>query len=199
MAFRLGQEEDLGDLAEINVTPMIDVLLVLLEAGGDLVTKEELLARAWPGIVVEESNIQVQISALRKVLGKDRNLIVTVPLRGYRFTGEVRAVPGEESGPDSAELRAPPTNLPAPISDFIGRESELATVRELLRRNRLVTLVGTGGIGKTRLALEAARAAIHEFADGVWLAELAPLADPGLVASAMHAALGLQRNQRADA
>ncbi len=168
-----------------------DVLLVLIEAGGDLVTKEELLARAWPGIVVEESNIQVQISALRKVLGKDRNLILTVPLRGYRFTGEVRVVrePGEVQG---GEARLPPTNLPAAMSDFIGREAELATVRELLRHNRLVALVGTGGIGKTRLALEAARALLAEFTDGVWLAELAPLTDPELVASAMHAALGLQ-------
>jgi predicted ATPase/DNA-binding winged helix-turn-helix (wHTH) protein len=169
-----------------------DVLLVLLEAHGDLVTKEELLARAWPGIVVEESNIQVQISALRKALGKDRNLIVTVPLRGYRFTGEVRELSETDSARSAAEAPLPPTNLPAAMSDFIGREAELATVHELLQHNRLVTLVGTGGIGKTRLALEAAREALGDFPEGVWLAELAPLTDPELVASAMHAALGLQ-------
>ncbi len=169
-----------------------DVLLVLLEAHGDLVTKEELLARAWPGIVVEESNIQVQISALRKALGKDRNLIVTVPLRGYRFTGEVRELSETDSARSAAEAPSPPTNLPAAMSDFVGREAELATVHELLQHNRLVTLVGTGGIGKTRLALEAAREALEEFPDGVWLAELAPLTDPELVASGMHAALGLQ-------
>ena len=169
-----------------------DVLLVLLEAHGDLVTKEELLARAWSGIVVEESNIQVQISALRKALGKDRNLIVTVPLRGYRFTGEVRELSETDSARSAAEAPSPPTNLPAAMSEFIGREAELATVHELLQHNRLVTLVGTGGIGKTRLALEAAREALEEFPDGVWLAELAPLTDPELVASGMHAALGLQ-------
>ncbi|MGC8519895.1 MAG: ATP-binding protein, partial [Steroidobacteraceae bacterium] len=169
-----------------------DVLLVLLEAQGDLVTKEELLARAWPGIVVEESNIQVQISALRKALGKDRNLIVTVPLRGYRFTGEVRELSDTDTARGATETHRPPTNLPAAISDFIGREADLATVHELLRHNRLVTLVGTGGIGKTRLALEAAREVLEDFPDGVWLAELAPLTDPELVASAMHAALGLQ-------
>ena len=169
-----------------------DVLLVLLEAHGDLVTKEELLARAWPGIVVEESNIQVQISALRKALGKDRNLIVTVPLRGYRFTGEVRELSETDSARSAAEAPSPPTNLPAAMSEFIGREAELATVHELLQHNRLVTLVGTGGIGKTRLALEAAREALEEFSGGVWLAELAPLTDPELVASGMHAALGLQ-------
>ena len=175
-----------------------EVLLVLIEAAGELVTKEQLLARVWPGSVVEESNIQVQISALRKALGEDRNLILTVPLRGYRFTGEVRTVDASgralESGEPRARApaRAASTNLPAAVSDFIGRESGLAEVRELLRGNRLVTLVGTGGIGKTRLGLEAARAALAEFPDGVWLAELAPLTDPELVASAINAALGLQ-------
>ncbi|MDA8350758.1 MAG: winged helix-turn-helix domain-containing protein, partial [Pseudomonadota bacterium] len=181
-----------GDKPVVLGSRAFDVLLVLLEAHGDLVTKEELLARAWPGIVVEESNIQVQISALRKALGKDRNLIVTVPLRGYRFTGEVRELSETDRARSSAEAPSPPTNLPAAMSDFIGREAELTTVHELLQHNRLVTLVGTGGIGKTRLALEAAREALAEFPEGVWLAELAPLTDPELVASAMHAALGLQ-------
>lgn len=174
-----------------------DVLLILVEAAGELVTKEDLLARVWPGAVVEESNIQVQVSALRKALGKERNLILTVPLRGYRFTGEVRALdadgrPIAPASPEPAVPPAAPTNLPAPVSDFIGRETELREVRELLRHNRLLTLVGTGGIGKTRLGLEAARAVLEEFPDGVWLAELAPLTDPDLVASAINTALGLQ-------
>jgi predicted ATPase/DNA-binding winged helix-turn-helix (wHTH) protein len=174
-----------------------DVLLILVEAQGELVTKEELLARVWPGAVVEEGNIQVQVSALRKALGEDRHFILTVPLRGYRFTGEVRALDGEgrtvpASSPEPQPAQPIPTNLPAPVSDFIGRESELRELRELLRHNRLVSLVGTGGIGKTRLGLEVARAALEAFPDGVWLAELAPLTDPDLVASAINTALGLQ-------
>ena len=174
-----------------------DLLLLLIEAGGELVTKEDLLARVWPGAVVEESNIQVQVSALRKALGDDRHLILTVPLRGYRFTGEVRALDADgrvvhQDDAASAPKANVPTNLPAPVSDFIGRESELRDLEELLRRNRLVTVVGTGGIGKTRLGLEVARASIAAFADGVWLAELAPLTDPELVASALNTALGLQ-------
>ena len=191
--FPLQRELRAGDQPVTLGSRAFDVLQVLVEAGGELVTKEELLARAWPGIVVEESNIQVQISALRKALGTDRNLIVTVPLRGYRFVGEVTVVGAERSpGWDAEERATVPTNLPAVVSDFIGREAELITVRELLRHNRLVTLVGTGGIGKTRLGLEAARASLAEFPDGVWLAELAPLTDPELVTSAVHGALGLQ-------
>jgi predicted ATPase/DNA-binding winged helix-turn-helix (wHTH) protein len=195
--FTRQRELRLGDVPVTLGSRAFDVLLILVEAEGELVTKEELLARVWPGVVVEESNIQVQVSALRKALGEERNLILTVPLRGYRFTGEVRALdaeghalPPEDPGPQAP--RQSPTNLPAPVSDFIGRETELRELRELLRQSRLVTLVGTGGIGKTRLGLEAARATLEEFPDGVWLAELAPLTDPDLVASAINTALGLQ-------
>ncbi|HVC31303.1 MAG TPA: winged helix-turn-helix domain-containing protein [Steroidobacteraceae bacterium] len=195
--FTRQRELRLGDAPVPLGSRAFDVLLILVEAAGELVTKEELLARVWPGAVVEESNIQVQVSALRKALGEDRNLILTMPLRGYRFTGEVHALDAEaralpSAGPASGTARPVPTNLPAPVSDFIGREAELKAVDELLRHNRLVSLVGTGGIGKTRLGLEAARAMLGEFPDGVWLAELAPLTEPDLVASAINTALGLQ-------
>ncbi|MGH8170933.1 MAG: ATP-binding protein [Steroidobacteraceae bacterium] len=195
--FTRQRELRLGEATVALGSRAFDVLLILVEAEGELVTKEELLARVWPGAVVEESNIQVQVSALRKALGEDRNLILTVPLRGYRFTGAVRALDaeGRALAQESTEPEAPrqvPTNLPAPVSDFIGRETELRELRELLRHSRLVTLVGTGGIGKTRLGLEAARAMLEEFPDGVWLAELAPLTDPDLAASVINTALGLQ-------
>jgi len=195
--FTRQRELRLGDMTVPLGSRAFDVLLILVEAEGELVTKEELLARVWPGAVVEESNIQVQVSALRKALGEERNLILTVPLRGYRFTGEVRTLDaeGRTLAAVAPARQAPPqaaTNLPAPVSDFIGRETELRELRGLLRHNRLVTLVGTGGIGKTRLGLEAARATLEEFPDGVWLAELAPLTDSDLVASAVNTALGLQ-------
>jgi DNA-binding winged helix-turn-helix (wHTH) protein len=72
-------------------TRVFDLLLVLLEADGALVTKKELLNRVWPGIVVSEENLKVQISALRKALGADRNLIRTEFGRGYRFIGILRS------------------------------------------------------------------------------------------------------------
>jgi DNA-binding winged helix-turn-helix (wHTH) protein len=68
-------------------TRAFDLLLVLLEADGLLITKEELLSRVWPGLVVSEENLKVQVSALRKALGGDRNVIRTEFGRGYRFTG----------------------------------------------------------------------------------------------------------------
>ena len=85
----------------------------------------------------------------------------------------------------------PPTNLPAPTSELIGRDAALAEVTELLGVHRLVTLIGAGGIGKTRLALEVAWQRLPGHPDGVWVAELAPLSDPGLVPATVAVALGL--------
>jgi predicted ATPase len=92
----------------------------------------------------------------------------------------------------SIESPAPPaTNLPAATSELIGRAAALLEVTELLRAHRLVTLIGAGGIGKTRLGLEVAREQMPDHADGVWVAELAPLSDPGLVPVTVAVALGL--------
>jgi non-specific serine/threonine protein kinase len=92
---------------------------------------------------------------------------------------------------DPAAAR-PPTNLPAPVSSFVGRERELAEIRRLLGATRLLTLTGAGGVGKTRLALAAARAASDGYADGVWLVELAALADAALAPQAAAQALGVR-------
>ena len=89
-------------------TRAFDLLVVLLEADGALVTKEELLDRVWPGIAVSEENVKVQISALRKVLGADRNLIHTEFRREYRFIGMLRsnAAAYARRAPRRAKLRA---------------------------------------------------------------------------------------------
>jgi predicted ATPase/DNA-binding CsgD family transcriptional regulator len=84
------------------------------------------------------------------------------------------------------------TNLPADVSSFVGRRHELAQLRAALGTHRLVTLFGPGGVGKTRLALRAARDRQKSFADGPWLVELAPLQDPDLIADTVLAALGLR-------
>jgi predicted ATPase len=83
-------------------------------------------------------------------------------------------------------------NLPASLTSFIGRERELADVRARLARARLLTLTGVGGCGKTRLALEVARAVLDGYSDGVWLVELAPLADAALVAQTVAAAFNMR-------
>ncbi len=89
---------------------------------------------------------------------------------------------------------APSTNLRAALTSFVGRDAELAQVAELLRAHRLLTLTGPGGAGKTRLAIEAARAELDATPDGVWLVELAPVTDPAEVTSAVLLALGLREH-----
>jgi predicted ATPase/DNA-binding SARP family transcriptional activator len=83
-------------------------------------------------------------------------------------------------------------NLPAGLTTFFGRDSEVAALNALLGQRRLLTLIGTGGVGKTRLAIETARTLVDRFSDGVWLVELASLADPALIVSTIASSLGLQ-------
>jgi predicted ATPase/DNA-binding SARP family transcriptional activator len=114
---------------------------------------------------------------------------------------------GLEPGPELQELERavlrqevpPPAahgirhNLPAPLTSFVGREQDLAMLGKLLGEARLVTLTGTGGAGKTRLAVEFAAGVVEEFADGVWLADLAGVSDPGLVGAQVMEALGVRQ------
>jgi len=83
-------------------------------------------------------------------------------------------------------------NLPAELTSFVGRRKELAEIRRLLTTTRLLTLTGTGGAGKTRLAVKAAAEMARNFADGTWIVSLAPIDDPMLVTQAVFSALGLQ-------
>jgi TolB-like protein/DNA-binding winged helix-turn-helix (wHTH) protein/tetratricopeptide (TPR) repeat protein len=116
-----------------------DVLMVLTEARGALVTKDEFLSRVWPDTVVEENNLVVQISALRKAFGEDRDFIRTVSGRGYRFVAEISTsvaasqaeAPVDRGAAVEAAQSAPSSNLPTPVSSLIGRETELEKVSEL--------------------------------------------------------------------
>jgi predicted ATPase/DNA-binding winged helix-turn-helix (wHTH) protein len=179
-----GKSAELGGRA-------FDLLLTLVEQRDRVVGKNELLDLVWPGRVVEENNLQVQISALRRILGAQA--IATIPGRGYRFT--VVPQSAQALAPASASMATADRsqgNLPESASILYGRDDELAALLALLRSHRLVTLIGAGGIGKSTLALAAARAERGRWDDGVWLIELAPVADPALVPVAVAQALGIQ-------
>src|SRR5438477_1132085 len=161
-----------------------DLLAALVDRAGHLVTKDELLDQVWPKAVVEEAALHVQVSALRKVLGSDA--ITTVSGRGYQFTLPVTKGDGEATRASRSKH-----NLPYQLTSFVGREQEIAQLTELVTANRLVTLTGAGGAGKTRLAIEVASRLTGVFPDGVWLVELAALSDPRLVPQAAAQALAL--------
>src|SRR6516164_7703706 len=171
-----------------------DVLVVLIEANGAVVSKNDLMSRVWPGRIVEDNNLHAQIKALRKAFA-GYDVIRTVVGRGYQFTGHIRArgtIPGGPAGPEGPDPIAARTNLPAPTADLIGRDDEIGEVIGLVTDHRFVTVTGAGGIGKTRLAVEVARHLLPRFADGVWIAELAPLSDPRVVPVTVAAATGLE-------
>src|SRR5216683_3036645 len=176
-----------------------DVLMALIEASGAVVSKDALMKRVWPDRIVEENSLQAQISALRRTFAADRDLIRTIAGRGYQFTGVIRTISAWPDAQATAGIpqptpmpSRPPTNLPEPVSELIGRDAELDEILDLSASHRLVTLTGAGGIGKTRLGFAAARRLLPKFADGVWAIDLAPLSDPELIPVAVAAALGLE-------
>jgi predicted ATPase/DNA-binding winged helix-turn-helix (wHTH) protein len=184
-----------------------DVLSALAGRRDRVVTKAELLDLVWPGLVVEENNLQVQISTLRRLLGP--LAIATIPGRGYRFTA---ALDGANDGnlsnsapertavtPAADPRRTTPTNLPAALPPLYGRDAELSALRSLIDAHRLVTVVGAGGIGKSRLAQAAAHSLAGRWADGVWMVELAGLSDPALLPNAVLRVLDIKTSGRSAA
>lgn len=175
-----------------------ELLVALVERRDRLVTKAELLDVVWPGLVVEEANIQVQVSTLRRVLGADA--IATVPGLGYRFALAIEA--DGTSGNATANAAAVAVhsthervgNLPSVTRGLIGREGDIAALIEALERQRLLTVLGPGGIGKTSVAQEVARLRLVRHSDGVWWVDLGALASADhlatVIANAAHLPLG---------
>jgi predicted ATPase/DNA-binding winged helix-turn-helix (wHTH) protein len=166
-----------------------DLLMALIERRERVVNKAELFDAVWPGLVVEENNLQVQVNSLRKLLGP--RAIATVPGRGYQFV----AAPDPSAatnGIASRETTTNPNNLPQSRTRFIGREKALDDCATLLNDVRLLTLSGIGGCGKTRLAQELAQRQLSAFPDGVWFVDLGPLPDAKRVPSTVATTLGIK-------
>ncbi len=147
------------------------VLALLAARAGQLLSKDQILDGVWGHQHVSESVLKNAVNTVRSALGDDAQqprYIETVPRRGYRFIGEVR--PAAPAAVELTTSAAPAGNLPQPAGALVGREADAAQLAALLRQHRLVTLTGLGGIGKTRLALQAAAAEAPP--DGVWLLRL---------------------------
>lgn len=174
-----------------------EIVGVLVRGGGELVTKNDLMARVWPGAIVEENTLQVHISAVRRALGPHRDMLKTESGRGYRLLGNWtlrREMGVPDSVPDGGAqpLRRFRSNFPGAASDVIGRAAAANELLDLISAYRLVTLTGPGGIGKTSLALKAARSLFANFEGDGWLIELGSLSDGAFVPSAVAGILGLK-------
>lgn len=186
-------------------TRAFDLLLAMTARPGALLTKAELCAAVWPGLAAEDTNLAALVAGLRKLLGSE--LIVTVPGRGYRFDAQIDVplacsvppaidVEVEATPPASAAVPAPlpRTNLPERLPPLFGRADDLAALEVLVAEHPLVTVVGSGGMGKTRLAqalLHARRDDLATWTHGVCWVELATVGDADALPGAVAAALGV--------
>jgi predicted ATPase/DNA-binding winged helix-turn-helix (wHTH) protein len=171
-----------------------DILVALAERPGEVVGKDELTARVWPGIAVEEANLRAQVAALRKALGDGqpgRRFVTNIPGRGYSLVAPVTRGRWPDTEPAGPRLRAMTHDLPVRPARVIGRRDDVNGVATELRRRRLVTVVGPGGIGKTTVALAVADAVASSYPDGIAFLDLAPINDPSLVPGALASALGI--------
>jgi len=174
-----------------------EIIEVLVEAAGDTINKYDLMKRVWPGAIVEENTLQFHISAVRKALGSDRGMLKTVFGRGYSLLGKWAIRESAPAHTDALEQshvvgQRYLNNLPAAVSQMIGRAAAVKELQDFLDAYRVVTLTGLGGVGKTTLALEVARSISATFQGDVVLVELASLSDPSLVPSAVATSLGQQ-------
>ncbi|MCA6117334.1 winged helix-turn-helix domain-containing protein [Bradyrhizobium sp. WSM 1738] len=189
---RDGQPVKLGSRA-------LDILRLLVSRAGDVVSKNELLAHAWPGLAVEEISLRVHIAELRKALGDGKDgarYITNVPSRGYCFVAPVQriadaipAVSPPEQAPSAPE--APVPVLPPRLERMIGRDDVVREVAQRLLTERFITLRGPGGIGKTTVAIALAHELSAQFDNQVRFLDFSMVKDAALVAGTIAWALGL--------
>jgi predicted ATPase/DNA-binding winged helix-turn-helix (wHTH) protein len=171
-----------------------ELLRLLVQRPGELVSKNELTAAAWPGTFVHDSNLKVNMWSLRRSLGDTQIeplYIATVARRGYKFIADVRVGIGEIEKQSAPVDAGPRSQLRRSI---VGRKADIAEIASLLAEKRHVTLAGAGGIGKTTVALAVAQDFASRYRDGVCFIDLSTISDPTLFGAALVAALGIRGN-----
>jgi predicted ATPase/DNA-binding winged helix-turn-helix (wHTH) protein len=170
----------------------LDILIVLVEAAGQVVARDELMARVWRKVVVDEGSLRVHVAALRRALGDDgevRRYIVNAPGRGYSFVEDVQPLAPSSAAKTHSAADPRPRHLPPLLVRVIGRDDAMAQVVATVAEERFVTIVGAGGIGKTTVALAAATRLAASYRDGARFVDLAPLTDPKHVAPQLASAV----------
>ncbi|MGC1303747.1 MAG: winged helix-turn-helix domain-containing protein [Caulobacteraceae bacterium] len=165
-----------------------DILALLVERSGDVVGKDDLIARAWPNVVVGEGALRVQIAGLRRALGDDgaqHRYLSSIPGQGYCFVAPVSAC---------APLArpAPPSPRRPPHRDLVGRSEAVERIAAQVLERRFVTVVGPGGVGKTAVAASVIERLAEVFPGTICFVDLGPLSDASLLAGAVASALGFR-------
>jgi predicted ATPase/DNA-binding winged helix-turn-helix (wHTH) protein len=196
LLLRAGEPVPLGSRA-------LDILVALVRRAGQPIDKRTLLAEAWPDVTVEEGSLRFQMAGLRKALGdgeEGARYVATLPGRGYCFVAPLSRSGGDLA--DEADVPAPAPGpelfsaalgwgLPDRLGRTIGREGEARAIATQLLANRFVTITGSGGTGKTTVAVGIAYDLLTEFAGAVAFVDLGALRDPALAPTAVASTLGL--------
>lgn len=190
----------------VSLSPKaFQLLAILVESRPNALSRAELQDRLWPGTFVVEKNLTNLMSEIREALGDDPahpRFIRTLHRFGYAFrdapaigsseAGASTSVGGATTGVHDARRH----NLPVPLTNFIGRDREIAELVPIAGSTRLLTLTGAGGCGKTRLALEVAAKVLDRFPDGVWFVDLAAVSDASVVTQAVASALHVREGPK---
>jgi len=184
----------------------LDILIALLSRPNEVVSKTDLLAQVWPDVTVEEGSLRFHIVNLRKALGDGKDgarYVTTLTGRGYCFVAPIsrssdRGQVLQGKALAAAAVSFPHANLPGRLTGMVGRDDDVLKLSARLNATRFVTIVGSGGVGKTTVAVAVGHHLIEAFSGAVLFVDLGMLNDPDLVATAVASMLGLSV-QSADA
>ncbi|MDM0033652.1 winged helix-turn-helix domain-containing protein [Variovorax sp. J22P271] len=171
----------------------MDVLVALVSRANVVVSKRELMRLAWPGVVVSDGSLRFQITMLRQALGDGKDgarYIVNIVGRGYCFVAEI-ARQGLGAARIAEAVHPVEPSLPGQPPPLVGREEDLAEIRAQLATRRFVSIVGSGGVGKTSVAARTGHDLLAMFGNAVFFIDLAALSDASLVPTAVASTLRL--------
>jgi predicted ATPase/DNA-binding winged helix-turn-helix (wHTH) protein len=174
----------------------LDILIALVERAGETVSRRDLINQVWPDLLVEDANLRVHVTHLRRALfdGRDGARYVTnVPGRGYCFVAPVTrtATPHPHAAGALSQSPAPPCNLPPRLERMVGRDETVLELTTMLLQRRFVSVVGAGGMGKTTVAIAVCRALLESFGGAVHFVDLSAISDGSFVETAVESVLGL--------
>jgi predicted ATPase/DNA-binding winged helix-turn-helix (wHTH) protein len=177
----------------------LDILITLVNRAGEVITKDELIACAWPNVSVDEGNLRTQMAIIRKTLRDGEagvRYIATVAGRGYCFVSPASRSEERDTLPADERISRPLSQIPTRLTKVIGRAESISEIAGRLARGRFTTIVGPGGIGKTTVALAVAEQQTALYSDGISFVDLASLIDPATVPEKFASMLGLSTTSR---